>query len=300
MYFMKKLVAAAAALAAVSAFSVSALADVYVTISDDNGKLVAAQEPVELSDADGDGRLTVNDALYNAHEALFDGGAEAGYASEEGDYGLYITKLWGVENGGSYGYFVNNASSSSLADQVNDGDIINAFIYTDIENWSDTYCYFDATRVDCEDADPNGTNSVEFVLSASSFDENWSPIIVPVAGANITIDGKKTDFVTDENGWVSVDLPDEDGTYVISAVSDTQKLVPPVCILGLTYAESSAVPDEDTPNDYELDTAPAAGDVDAATDSSKGSPDTGIADVAAVAGIAVLAAGAFIAAKNRK
>ena len=40
--------------------------------------------------------------------------------------------------------------------------------------------------------------------------------------------------------------------------------------------------------------------VDAATDSSKGSPDTGVADVAAVAGIAVLAAGAFIIAKNRK
>ena len=46
--------------------------------------------------------------------------------------------------------------------------------------------------------------------------------------------------------------------------------------------------------------APAAGDVAAATDSTKGSPDTGIADVAAVAGIAVAAAGAFIVAKKRK
>jgi hypothetical protein len=46
--------------------------------------------------------------------------------------------------------------------------------------------------------------------------------------------------------------------------------------------------------------APAAGNVDAATDSSKGSPDTGIADVAAVAGLGVLAAGAVIASKKRK
>lgn len=46
--------------------------------------------------------------------------------------------------------------------------------------------------------------------------------------------------------------------------------------------------------------APATGDVDAATDSSKGSPDTGVADVAAVAGIGVLAAGAAIVAKKRK
>ena len=48
------------------------------------------------------------------------------------------------------------------------------------------------------------------------------------------------------------------------------------------------------------DDAAAAGDVDASTDSSKGSPDTGVADVAAVAGLAVVAAGAFIVAKKRK
>ncbi len=50
----------------------------------------------------------------------------------------------------------------------------------------------------------------------------------------------------------------------------------------------------------EEDEAPATGDVDASTDSSKGSPDTGVADVAAVAGLAVVAAGAFIVAKKRK
>lgn len=50
----------------------------------------------------------------------------------------------------------------------------------------------------------------------------------------------------------------------------------------------------------ETTSAPAAGNVDAATDSSKGSPDTGIADVAAVAGLAVLAAGALVVAKKRK
>ena len=57
----------------------------------------------------------------------------------------------------------------------------------------------------------------------------------------------------------------------------------------------------DEPEEKEEETpAPAAGDVDAATDSSKGSPDTGVADVAAVAGIGVLAAGAAIIAKKRK
>ena len=46
--------------------------------------------------------------------------------------------------------------------------------------------------------------------------------------------------------------------------------------------------------------APAAGDVDAATDSSKGSPDTGIADVAVVAGLAVLAGAGIAFTRKRK
>ena len=45
---------------------------------------------------------------------------------------------------------------------------------------------------------------------------------------------------------------------------------------------------------------PVAGYVAAATDSTKGSPDTGVADVAAVAGIAIVAAGAVVVAKKRK
>ena len=46
--------------------------------------------------------------------------------------------------------------------------------------------------------------------------------------------------------------------------------------------------------------APAAGDVAGATDSSKGSPDTGVEDVAVVAGLAIVAAGAVLVSKKRK
>ncbi|MBQ3841235.1 MAG: LPXTG cell wall anchor domain-containing protein [Ruminiclostridium sp.] len=46
--------------------------------------------------------------------------------------------------------------------------------------------------------------------------------------------------------------------------------------------------------------APAAGDVAAATDSTKGSPNTGIEDVAVAAGLAIVAGGAIVAAKKRK
>ena len=62
-------------------------------------------------------------------------------------------------------------------------------------------------------------------------------------------------------------------------------------------AETTAAVVEETPVET---AAPAAGDVSAETTSTKASPNTGIADVAAVAGIAVVAAGAFVVAKKRK
>lgn len=64
-------------------------------------------------------------------------------------------------------------------------------------------------------------------------------------------------------------------------------------------AETEAAPAETTAAPAETQ-APAAGDVAAATDSSKGSPETGIADVAAVAGLAIVAGGAVLVARKRK
>ena len=46
--------------------------------------------------------------------------------------------------------------------------------------------------------------------------------------------------------------------------------------------------------------APSAGDVSGETASSKGSPDTGIEDVAVVAGLAIVAGGAVLVSKKRK
>lgn len=290
---MKKIITSAAVISAASIMSVSAFADnVYVTISDDSGKLVAAQEEIELTDVDGDGALTVNDALYNAHEKLYDGGATAGYGSDTGDYGLFITKLWGVENGGSYGYYVNTASAMGLTDPVKDGDSVSAFVYTDTTAFSDTFCYFEeSVQEDCVlFIDAEAGKEITYTLVAATFDENWAPITVPVAGAEITIDGKKTGVKTDENGKATITVPAV-GNHIISAVSDSQTLVPPV-------AKLTSV-DNINANTVEVSDAPATGDVAAATDSSKGSPDTGIEDVAVIAGLALLAGGA-IAVTRRK
>lgn len=200
---------------------------VYVSIADDKGALVLPYQPVTVTDIDGDGALTVNDALYLAHEAYYTDGT-AGYGSAQSDWGLSMTKLWGVENGGSYGYYVNNAGAMSLADPVSDGAYVAAFIYTDTTAFSDTYCYFDAQQI----TDATVGTSVTLTLSAAGFDENYAPITSPVANAEITIDGNGTGIYTDANGVAVVPFSAA-GVYTVSAHSDSQTLVPPVCLVSV-------------------------------------------------------------------
>ena len=233
---MKKIKISALVLAvltviAVCSVGVSAADDegvVYVTIA--NGGLMLAHEAVTVNDADGDGVLTIDEALASAHDAAYEGGAGAGYASEKTDYGLSMTKLWGVENGGSYGYYVNNTSAMSLEDTVSAGDHIVAFAYTDMTAWSDTYSFFDVAAAD--------TETVSLTLSAAGYDENWTPVTTPVAGAVITVDGELTEVVTDENGEAEVTVGE--GTHIISATSDSVTLVPPVCVATVAAVEGEA------------------------------------------------------------
>ena len=198
---------------------------VYVTIADGQGQLVMTNAAIEVTDADADGALTIHDVLFAAHEAAYEGGAVAGYAAEDAGYGLSISKLWGEENGGSYGYYLNDASAYSLMDPVADGDYLNAFVYTDLEAWSDTYCAFD-----CKTVEANANEHVALTLNMIIFDADWNPVSVPVEGAIITVNGEDTELATDAEGKVTFSL-DTAGEYLISARSDSAILVPPVCIV---------------------------------------------------------------------
>lgn len=237
----------------------------YVTIADENGELALVREAVVLEDADGDGAVTVNDALLLAHEQAYPGGAAAGYLSSEGPYGLKLDKLWGVENGGSYGYYVNHASAMSLTAPVSDGDEVAAFIYTDLDGYSDTYCYFDRAT-----AELNAPGELTLTLKAAGWAADYNPVELPVADAVIVVNGEKTDFRTDENGSVTLHLAA--GSYVISAVSDAQVLVPPVCQVSVAGDAGSG--DEETGD----------GQADSETD------PTELYAILVLAGVALLAA----------
>ena len=205
-----------------TAFAASPSASVYVTVAV-KGTLAVAQQKVSVTDIDGDNALTVNDALYAVHKAKYSGGADAGYSYyTHKDYGLSLGKLWG-DSSGNFGYYLNNASCWSLADTVKDGDYLNAFVYSDGKYFSDVYCFFETNTVNAEKGE-----KITLTLKGAGYDASWNPITVPVKGATITVNGTATDVKTDANGNATISI-EKNGTYVISAVSSSQTLVPPVC-----------------------------------------------------------------------
>lgn len=210
-------------------------ATVYITISD-KGVFKATDEAVTVKDRDSDGKLTVDEALFAVHEAMYEGGATAGYESYAGEYGLSLGKLWG-DTSGAFGYYINRASAFSLTDEVHEGDHVTAFVYKDTTTWSDKYSYFDKYSAVISKGD-----DLSLVLSSIGFDAEFNTVTLPVVGAVITIDGVATEYVTDNDGKVTIKLENA-GETVISAVSDTDTLVPPVCKATVTENESDTSTD---------------------------------------------------------
>lgn len=208
---------------------------VYVNLSN-AGELVMAHEAIAVTDVDGDGALTIQDALTLAHDAKFEGGAAEGFAAVDSDYGPMITKMWGVENGGSYGYYLNNNMAYSLLDPVAEGDCLTAYVYADTMGFSDVYTYFEVSEA-------QGTAGEELALTLYQvgFDASFAPVSSPLSGASVTMDGEEV-AVTDENG-VATFVPATEGTFVLSAASAEMTLVPPVCILTVAAWEAAAEPE---------------------------------------------------------
>ncbi len=136
--------------------------------------------------------------------------------------------------------------------------------------------------------------------------------------ADVEPDGKATQVIVDltENPLTAIASVGEDGTTTFAHIQiqnwwngvEANAQVAAVRFLDadgevlgeLTYdVDVPEAPVEDEAPVVE-DEAPATGDVDAETDSSKGSPDTGVEDVAVVAGLAIVAAGAVLVSKKRK
>ena len=213
------------------AFAADSRAIIYCTIANSKGEFALPNKTVIVSDIDNDGALTINDALYCAHEQYYEGGATKGYNSYMSDWGLSLGKLWGEENKGSLGYYLNNKMANGLADPVKEGDFLYAWAYQDAPGWSDCYSYFDKNNVKAKSYE-----TIEVTYSYSSgYDDNWQPVFVPCEGAEITVDGIATGIMTDKDGKASVVIP-VSGEHIISAKAPAAKegetqliLTPPIC-----------------------------------------------------------------------
>lgn len=177
--------------------------------------------------------FNIDDALKAAHDAKYEGGADKGYASATGDYGLYITKLWGDESG-AFGYAVNNKMSSGLSDKVKSGDSVVAYVYTDKTGYSDKYTYFSVNK-----ASVKAGEELAVTLSSIGYDEKGNTVVSPLAGATITVDGEKTEYKTDADGKVAISLKGGK-TYTVSASADST-IVPPLCVVTVAGGSSSVV-----------------------------------------------------------
>ena len=172
--------------AAVPAFSASAAEGDFIQITvgiSNAGSVEVPNSDLIVYDRDNDGKYTIDEALYCAHEMYYSGGT-AGYATEQSDWGLSLKTLWGVTNGGSYGYYVNDTMSMGLSDELKSGDYLYAYVFQDAANFSDKYSFFNYKQKDIKSGE-----TVEATLSALLFDENWAPYTAPVRNARITIDG---------------------------------------------------------------------------------------------------------------
>ena len=185
----------------------------YVTLTDQaelakdkSGNYIAARA-LEIA-AEG---TTVGDVIKQLHKELFKDG-EAGYATSTGQYGEQIDKLWGVENGGSYGYYINGNMVMGLTDPVKPGDRVDVFVYKDAAGYSDAFIYMEA--------EANG-DSVKVTVKAMSFDANWNPVMKELANTKIYYaeNGKLTDTgaVTGADGTATFTL--KNGTYRLVGIN---------------------------------------------------------------------------------
>lgn len=186
-----------------------------------------ARVPVTVTDRNGDGKFTYDEAMAAAHKAYYEKG-EAGFAMKENSCEM----LWGNETT-SLGFYRNNTMTGYInGESVEDNDDLTAFVYQDQKNWSDQYCFFDQTTVTVKSGE-----SLTINLKGVGFDENWNTVSSPVkqAGLGVYYGGtfRTRNVSTDANGNGTISFY-KAGTYVLSAKKDGAYLIPPVCIVTVT------------------------------------------------------------------
>ena len=211
---MKKTVVLFAALASsMLPFRVSAAensVNIHVTIAQ---KETVLDQDITVTDQDGDGRLTSEDAVITAHNLYYPGGSARGYAGEG-----YI---WGLR--GEY-FYTNLSAGADFDPELHNPvgqrrDLRNGDSLTwEAGNLHQEMCCIQPQipeHLMNGNPIPQGTEirlAVSHLIPAQPADE-------PVAGAEITVNGKKTGIFTDADGFASLRL-DQAGACIIGALTE--------------------------------------------------------------------------------
>lgn len=178
---------------------------------DKNGNKVC-NVPVEVTDRNEDGKITMEEGFLALHESYHTNGVD-GY---EGS--TWISKFWSITTA-MVSYAHNHSWVFSPQEEIQDGDTMDLYIYQDQLAWSDLYTYFDSTELEAE----AGT-AASFKLNGLSLfgsSATAAAVAAPV-GATIKVYDENDSELTaltatvGTDGTFSVTFP-KAGTYTIEA-----------------------------------------------------------------------------------
>ncbi|MBR3260721.1 MAG: fibronectin type III domain-containing protein [Firmicutes bacterium] len=188
-----------------------------------DGKIVI-DRPVTVTDINEDGTLTYDEALVAAHNAYYEGGAEAGYDAGTG----MVKKVWGVSSEyGNYLFFINSEGIQTgvTSDKVKAGDSLYTSINADDTFWSDWYTKFSESDIEATSED-DVTVTLTGHLGMAYLEEDKQ--FVPLEGIQVgvwkdgnfeAIDGA----VTDKDGKATFRMAA--GEYLLTAQGSVEGVV---------------------------------------------------------------------------
>lgn len=197
----------------------------FTLVGQDGNFVVAKDNQTELyrvnmsvGDVDCDGAVTVHDAFLTVHDTYSANGT-ADFVTQTTQYGLFITKLWGVETS-NVAYYRNHASVYSITEELKKNDNLVAFFYRDTTGWSDLYTYFE------KDTHQTSLNKAT-VITLKAAGET-----VPV-GASIQVTDANGAAVTEPNATVGADGTvsitfSKPGTYTLQSCGTANGSAPVV------------------------------------------------------------------------
>ena len=177
---------------------------------------IMAEKAILVTDIDGDGQYSFDEALVAAHAAY---NSEDGYSAPGG----YVSRLWGVDTYNCL-FFINDAGLTTgvTGDFVENGDYLVASINADDAYYSDFYSFFTTPVIYLE-------VGMEAKLDLRAYGGMMGGDPIALEGASIgcyTKDGNYTDLgiTTDEQGVFTISV-DEPGIYYVTASAEVKEQV---------------------------------------------------------------------------